>query len=136
MLSHNVLENYRLQCLAVRMLEQAALDLASQARSPAEAGLSKQERYIRNQAAANRREAERWLSDDDEARRGFNFRLCSAVIGDHLRLDHVPTEEIASHLRKAVMRAPAEMALILSNLRRNMMNEASPTAEPAPRASP
>ncbi|KUM03689.1 hypothetical protein KIF53_17640 [Chromobacterium subtsugae] len=108
------------------MLEQAALDMAVKPRNPNEAGITKQERYMRNQAASHKQEAEKWLSDLTEKANGFNFLLCSAVIGDHLKLNNLPTDEIASQIRKAVLQAPSEMALVLSNLRRNMMNEVAP----------
>ncbi|OHX10323.1 hypothetical protein BI347_21275 [Chromobacterium sphagni] len=110
------------------MLEQAALDMATHLRSPDEAGITKQERYMRNQAASHRLDAERWLCNNTEQADGLNFLLCSAVIGDHLKLDSLPTDEIARCIRKAVMRTPSEMALILSNLRRQMMSETA-TAE-------
>ena len=126
MCTQNALENYRLQCLAIRMLEQAALDMAIMPRNPHEAGITKQERYLRNQAANHRQDAEKWLSNLTEQAKGFNFLLCSAVIGDHLKLNNLPTDEIASQIRRAVMKAPSEMALVLSNLRRNMMNEVAP----------
>ncbi|UDM18918.1 hypothetical protein [Vogesella sp. XCS3] len=126
-----LLERYRLQCLAVRMLGQASTDMAAELKDPGEVGISKQERYLRNQAAADKADAERWLNSKDDTAPGFNFILCVEMVGECLGLKDMPLPEMADRVRRAVMMAPDRMAQSLNNLHWNMVDDTLRTRRPS-----